>query len=109
MFAFVDRNTWKKWAIRWTGLLTLSLALWVGNPVAAQNGPGPSPFLNLQHTLAIRKAFLQDKELARLNLGVKVESRIAYLWGAVPSSQALNRAVKAVKGIPDILEIRNNL
>jgi hypothetical protein len=64
------------------------------------------PVLNLQHTLQVRKAFAQDKELAALNLGVTVENRIATLWGPAPSTELLNKAVKVARAVPDILEVR---
>jgi hypothetical protein len=78
-------------------------------PAAAQAPQDQALIVNLQHTLVVRKAFLNDKHLAPLNLGVKVENRVAYLWGAVPSAEVLARAIDTTRGLPDILDVHSSL
>ena len=87
-----------------TAALVLALVLSAASPASAQTwtaaAPTPTalpPVVNLQHTLLVRKAFAQDKELAKLNLGVLVENRVATLWGPVPSSKLLSRAFKETR------------
>src|SRR5205823_4800377 len=47
--------------------------------------------------------------LGPLNLGVRVRDRVAVLWGPVPSTEMARRAVELLQGLPDLVEVRNEL
>jgi hypothetical protein len=64
---------------------------------------------DMRHTVAARAALLRDKELGPLNLGVRVHDRVAVLWGPVPSAELAERAVRVLRQVPDLLEVRNEL
>src|SRR5688572_9136115 len=101
-------NFWTRPCVR-AGVLALLATLAHATPSPAQTAQDRALILNLQHTLVVRKAFLNDKQLAPLNLGVKVENRIAHLWGAVPSAELLARAMDVTRGLPDILDVHSSL
>ncbi len=67
----------------------------------------------LQHDLwqsvRARKLFLDDPQLAPLNLGVKVNGRVAVLWGPVPSLELAHRAEERLQTMIELAEIRNQL
>src|SRR5688572_19972326 len=113
MFANSIQRSWTTRNLRAaTKLLSpaiLALVLCGSVPAHAQTSKDEAAFLNLHHTLVVRKALSKEKELASLNLGVKVENRIAYLWGPVPSAKLLARAVKLAKDLPDIVDVQNHL
>jgi len=64
---------------------------------------------DLLHTVAVRRALFEDKDLAPLNLGVKVRNRVATLWGPVPSHELARRAVELLRKLPDLIDVRNEL
>lgn len=92
--------------LKLSAALAVALALGQAGPALAQHPQELPPFINLQHTLQVRKALQHDKDLAAFNLGVKVDNRVATLWGPVPSHSLANKAVKVARSVPDILEVR---
>jgi hypothetical protein len=64
---------------------------------------------DLLHTVAARRALLHDKELAPLNLGVKVRNRVATLWGTTPSRELARRAYEVLRKLPDLIEVRDEM
>jgi hypothetical protein len=93
-------------AVTIPALLGLALVLGQPIPAAAQAKHELPSFSNLEHSLRVRKALAQDKELAALNVGVKVENQVATLWGAVPSAKLLSKVVQVTRAVPEILEVR---
>jgi hypothetical protein len=64
---------------------------------------------DLLHTVAARRALLQDKELGPLNLGVKVENRVATLWGSIPSRELAKRAADLLQKMPELIGVRDDM
>jgi len=60
-------------------------------------------------TIEVRKALLDDPAVGPLNLGVKVDGRVATLWGPVPSAAAKQQAENVLKRFPYVTEVRNHL
>jgi len=60
-------------------------------------------------TIEVRKALLDDPVAGPLNLGVKVDGRVATLWGPVPSNDAKQRAEAVLRKFPYVTEVRNQL
>lgn len=54
-----------------------------------------------------RRALLEDRLLAPLNLGVKVKDGVATLWGPVPSSDIEQKALKTIQGVEGIVAVRS--
>jgi hypothetical protein len=75
--------------------------------VAAQTDPGGDR--DMRHTILARHALQHDSVLAPLNLGVRVHNRVATLWGPVPSPELKERAVRVLRQVPDLLEVRSQL
>jgi hypothetical protein len=76
---------------------------------AAGAPAGEAADRDLRHTLLARKALLKDPALAPLNLGVRVQNRVAVLWGPVPSALMKERAVRALRKLAYLLEVRDEL
>jgi hypothetical protein len=64
---------------------------------------------DLLHTVAARRALLQDKDLGPLNIGVKVHKRVATLWGTIPSREHARRAYEVLRKLPDLIEVRDEM
>ena len=60
-------------------------------------------------TYEARKALLRDPSLGPLNLGVRVKSRVAVLWGPVPSAAVAGQAVSLLEKLPGLIAVRNEL
>ena len=64
-------------------LVLLPATLWLNDgPARAASRLESTDDLIL--TVLARKALLDDRDLATLNLGVRVQQRVATLWGPVP-------------------------
>src|SRR5205085_7237670 len=50
-----------------------------------------------------------DPQLGPLDLGVQVSSRVAVLWGPVPSRELAYRAEQRLRTLYDLVEVRNRL
>ena len=64
---------------------------------------------DLALTIEARGILLRDPELATLNIGVRVRNRIATLWGPVPSAEMAFKAEIYLRGLVELLEVRNEL
>ena len=64
---------------------------------------------DLWQTVQARKMLLDDPQLGQLNLGVKVSNRMAVLWGPVPSQELSFRAEQKLRGMVELVEVRNAL
>ncbi len=107
------RTAWN-WSLAFKpAAVALGLAVALAPPAAGRLAAGTPEdealYRNLYHTLLARSALMKDRKLAALNLGVKVEDRVAYLWGGVPSPDLIPRAVDIVRRLPDIRDVRSQL
>ena len=66
-------------------------------------------FRDLWQTVQARKAIQDDPQLASLNLGVKVSNGVAVLWGPVPSRALALRAEQHLRGMVELVEIRDQM
>lgn len=64
---------------------------------------------DLMLTVLARRALLADRDLAGLNLGVRVKQREATLWGPVPSLTLMQRALAMMSTLPELVQIRNEM
>jgi hypothetical protein len=71
--------------------------------------PEASSVRSIRLELHARKSLLDDKQLAGLNLGVRVREGVATLWGSVPTRELTDRAVKKVSGVLGILDVHSEL
>jgi hypothetical protein len=71
--------------------------------------PAVSPLQDLRLSLNARRALLQDRGLAPLNLSVQVRQGVATVWGPVPSEALANRALNLVRGVEGIDRVRSDL
>jgi osmotically-inducible protein OsmY len=111
MPAFVPR-------FRWRALLCLAL-LYCFSPQSGAAEPGrphsalpPPPAFDVHDarlTLEARRLILQDRELARFNLGVSINQGVAVVWGRVPSETLARRALEHVRQIRGIFEVHEEL
>jgi len=60
-------------------------------------------------TVLARKALLDDRDLASLNLGVRVHRRVATLWGPVPSLATAQRAIAMLATLPELVRVQNDM
>ncbi len=91
---------------RWTGW-SFALGVVLAFPPAAPATAGD--YQDIRHTLLARKVLEDDPALATLNLGVKVENRVATLWGPVPSLELGGRAAERLRGRSEFRDVRNDL
>jgi hypothetical protein len=83
-------------------------------PVLAEGdtaSPPAAPAINADWLLTVqaRQALLKDDRLAPLNLGVRVERRIATVSGAVPSADLARRAESRLRQVPGMAGVQNEL
>jgi hypothetical protein len=64
---------------------------------------------DLMQTVQARRELAEDPALASLNLGVEVKGGIAILWGPVPNVEAAFRAEARLKGLFELIDVRNLL
>jgi osmotically-inducible protein OsmY len=60
-------------------------------------------------TALARRALDDDLELSILDLGVSVRENVATVWGAVPSPALASRAAEAVRGVPGVARVINQV
>jgi hypothetical protein len=65
--------------------------------------------LDIHLTVLARQALQRDRLLANVNIGVHVKERVATLWGPVPSDKVAERAVRLLRQIPELREVRSEL
>lgn len=89
----------------------LSVPLLFGLLTLAAEDPGPKdPVMrDLNAGVRARQAINQDQELGPLNLGVNVQGGVATLWGPVTSGEQKDRAMRMVRGVPGVREVRSEL
>jgi hypothetical protein len=71
----------------------------------------PSPFSGAEDRrveVHVRVALTNDEKLGPLNLGVRMTSGIAHLFGPVPSAEFLAHARQIVQQVPGVLEVRTS-
>jgi hypothetical protein len=85
-------------------LSILVMLLVLSGPVAAANFSA-----DLRHTILARQALRQDARLAPFNVGVRVQNRVAVLWGSVPSAELAQRAENVLRKLPDLVHVRSEL
>jgi hypothetical protein len=85
-------------------------------PLGAVEAPPPRPpasalglIRDMRLTVLARRAFQADRELARLNLGVKVRDGVATVWGSVPSTEAARLVVARLESIDGIDQVRSEV
>lgn len=71
--------------------------------------PPEAALQDLWLTLRARQVLLEDEALGKLNLGVKVRNRIATLWGPVPRADLALRAEARLRGLIELVDVRNDL
>ncbi len=64
---------------------------------------------DLGQTIKARLILQEDPQLGSLSLGVKVTNRVAVLWGPVPSQDVSFRAEQRLRGMFELVDVRNNL
>ena len=67
------------------------------------------PLRDARHTMQARKLLFNDAELASVNIGVIVTDRVALLWGPVPTAEVAFQAELCLRGMIELVEIRNEL
>jgi hypothetical protein len=90
------------------GILVLSSLLTCVGTAMAQT-PAEALYRDLRQTVQARKLLLDDPSLGPLNLGVKVSSHKAVLWGPVPSQELAARAEQRLRSMFELAEIYNRL
>ncbi len=89
-------------------LILLPATLWL-NDVPARAALAADSTDDLILTVLARKALLDDRDLASLNLGVRVHRRVATLWGPVPSIATAQRAIAMLTNLPELVRVQNDL
>jgi len=51
----------------------------------------------------------EDAQLAPRNLGVTIRDSVITLWGSAPSEAAARRATEALRQLPGVVEVRNEI
>ncbi len=84
-------------------------------PLGAVEAPSRPPasalglIRDLRLTVLARRAFQNDRELAPLNLGVRVRDGVATVWGPVPSADTARLVIARLEAITGIDEVRSEL
>src|SRR3979490_16022 len=93
---------------RWSavGFGALAVVALLGGQVRAQ---AVNETFDLWQTVQARKLLMDDPQLGPLDLGVQVTSRVAVLWGPVPSRELAYRAEQRLRTLYDLVEVRNRL
>lgn len=89
-------------------LVLLPATLWL-NDGPARGAVASDSNDDLILTVLARKALLDDRDLASLNLGVRVHRRVATLWGPVPSVATAQRAVGMLTSLPELVSVQNDM
>jgi hypothetical protein len=94
-------------------MIPLRVTLWatLASLVAlpAQAAPPETVYRDIWQTIRARKVLFEDEVLGPLNLGVKVRNRVAILWGPVPSAELAVRAEARLRGMIELIDVRNEL
>jgi hypothetical protein len=90
-------------------VLAAAFGLCVGEVGETTFAGEPSADNDTQATLAARKAFQDDDQLAGLSLGVRVKDGVATVWGLVPTDSVARRVERRVKSVVGVREVRGDL
>jgi hypothetical protein len=95
-------------SLLWAGAM---VALLLPSSLRADRPPEPPPFgldrlRDLAASVRARRVLKDDRDLARLNLGVSVEDGVATVRGPVPSDAEGRRAVALLEGVRGIRAVR---
>jgi osmotically-inducible protein OsmY len=91
-----------------TSLLTALVAAEGDEPPPQPQATTPS-IRDVEVTIRAREALGKDRELAPLNLGVKVRRGEATLWGPVPSAALIRRATQVLENVRGVYKVRSEL
>lgn len=89
--------------------LGMAAVTWVLLTAGAGSGVEDAAKADLRFTIRARTALQEDPLLAPLNLGVRVDGRVATLWGPVPSAELARRAVVRLQRLPELSAVRDEL
>lgn len=97
-------------------LWTAALAVLMFPPGAAraiEEPPRPpasaiSKIRDLAATVRVRRSLEEDRDLAKLNLGVWVENGTVSVWGPVPSDEVGRQAVARLGAVKGVARVRPN-
>jgi hypothetical protein len=77
-------------------------------PAAGQAPPALLPVeRDVRLALKARAVLEADKDLKDLNLGVRAEAGVVVLWGQVPSANLERKAVRLLRTVPGVREVRS--
>jgi hypothetical protein len=95
----------------WGNILGTIYLLLLNSDLAAQSSAprADNPMRDCRLTLFVREALQQDEQLGQFNLGVEVSSRVATLWGPIPSTALAQRAEEVVRHVVGVAHVRNEL
>lgn len=91
------------WSLALASFLFADASAWSADPETARR------VHDTLQTIQARKLLLNDSQLQSLNLGVTVRNRVAELWGPVPSLELSRRAEQRLRGMFELIEVRNRL
>src|SRR5262245_4154178 len=96
--------------VRWVSYLTGMLACFIGGVCPVHSGTFDSASgRDFRQTIQARKLLHDDPRLASLNLGVNVLEGVAILWGPAPSAQLAHQAEERLRGMIELVDVRNQL
>lgn len=90
-------------------VLVVVLVLLPDSGLEARDPSFEQTLRDMRLTIRARKMLLEDPHLGSLNLGVRVEQRIAVLWGPVPSVEIGWQAEERLRTMIELAEIRNEM
>jgi hypothetical protein len=76
-------------------------------PAPERPNPIAHILVDVTQTMQVRKLLQEDETLKPYNLGVRVENRVAILWGPVPSPEIARRAEQRIRRMIEIAKVRN--
>ncbi|MFO0864069.1 MAG: BON domain-containing protein [Gemmataceae bacterium] len=76
-------------------------------PAPERPNPIAHILVDVTQTMQVRKLLQEDEMLKAYNLGVRVEKRVAILWGPVPSPEVARRAEQRIRRMIEIAKVRN--
>jgi osmotically-inducible protein OsmY len=92
-------------AVRRLGPVTVALGALLAGRLTAED----AAVVDLRYTVLARQALDEDKDLAALDLGVRVRNRVATLWGPVPTAELERRAVARLTRIAELAGVRSEM
>jgi len=78
-------------------------------PVRAAAPTYPFDLRDVEIALHVRRALLEDPDLANLNLGVSVHHGAATVWGTAPSWELAERALQIAEKVKGVYGVRSDL